>query len=119
MRTKKAGTATTSGEMGADQYLKWYDCLPNYYISKETAKNYGWKSFLGNLHDIFPGKMIGGDVFSNSEGKLPAIYFVFSKKECKHLLKKLSRESEILTTETERNEIARIIKEEYIDKNIS
>ena len=35
----------------------------------------------------------------NAEGKLPAIYFVFSKKECRHLLKLLSTESEILTTE--------------------
>lgn len=52
------------------------------------------------------------------EDKLPAIYFIFSKKECKHHLKHLSRESEVLTTEAEREEIARIIKEEYIDKNI-
>lgn len=45
----------------------------------------------------------------NQEGKLPAIYFVFSKKECKHLLKYLSTEAEILTTEDEQKEIQSII----------
>lgn len=44
------------------------------------------------------------------EDKLPAIYFVFSKKDSRHLLKFLSRESEILTTEAEKREIGRIIK---------
>ena len=44
------------------------------------------------------------------EDKLPAIYFVFSKKECRHLLKYLSTESELLTTEKEQQEIENIIK---------
>lgn len=54
----------------------------------------------------------------NEEGKLPAIYFVYNKKDSRHLLKYLSNESELLTTEEERNEIARIIKEDYINKGI-
>jgi len=54
----------------------------------------------------------------NEEGKLPAIYFVYNKKDSRHLLKFLSTESELLTTEKERDEIARIIKEEYLDKGI-
>lgn len=45
----------------------------------------------------------------NQEGKLPAIYFIFSRKECKHLLKYLSTEAEILTTEDEQKEIQSII----------
>ena len=44
-----------------------------------------------------------------NEGKLPAIYFVFSKKDSRHLLKYLSTESELLTTEKEQKEIKRII----------
>lgn len=44
------------------------------------------------------------------EDKLPAIYFVFSKKECRHLLKYLSTESELLTNEKEQQEIANIIE---------
>lgn len=47
----------------------------------------------------------------NQEGKLPAIYFIFSKKECRHMLKYLSTESEILTTEEEQKEISRIIEQ--------
>lgn len=43
------------------------------------------------------------------EGKLPAIYFIFSKKECMHVLKVLSRESEILTTDKEQEEIQNIL----------
>lgn len=54
----------------------------------------------------------------NEAKQLPAIYFVYNKKDSKHLLKFLSTESELLTTEEERNEIARIIKEEYLDKGI-
>lgn len=53
----------------------------------------------------------------NQEGKLPAIYFIFSKKECKHLLKYLSTEAEILTSENEQKEIQAII-DRYKAENI-
>ncbi len=60
----------------------------------------------------------------NEEGKLPAIYFVFSKKTCRHLLKFLSEEGQILTNEQERFEIARILKEhldngEYLGESLN
>lgn len=45
-----------------------------------------------------------------AENKLPAIYFVFSRKEGRHLLKYLSNESEILTTKAEQKEIEEIIE---------
>lgn len=45
----------------------------------------------------------------NQEGKLPAIYFVFSKKESRHLLKFLAKESELLTTKEEQQEIKAIL----------
>lgn len=51
------------------------------------------------------------------EGKIPAIYFVFSKKESRHLLKYLSNESEILTDEKEQREIVKIIQK-YIDDGV-
>ena len=53
----------------------------------------------------------------NKEGKLPAIYFVFSKKECRRLLNDLSTNGEILTNKEEQNEIKRILKE-YRDNDI-
>ena len=46
----------------------------------------------------------------NSKGRLPAIYFVFSKKEGRNLLEYLSKEGELLTTKEERTEIGKIIK---------
>ena len=60
----------------------------------------------------------------NEEGRLPAIYFVFSKKSCRHLLKFLSEEGQILTDEQERHEIARILKEhldrgEYLGESLN
>lgn len=56
----------------------------------------------------------------NKEGKLPAIYFVFSKRECRHLLKYLSEESEILTTKEEQKEIDKIIKNyDYLGESLN
>ena len=40
-------------------------------ITKEEAKNNGWKTKEGNLSQTCPGKMIGGDIFENRKGKLP------------------------------------------------
>ena len=31
----------------------------------------GWKPKKGNLHEVAPGKSIGGDPFGNKEGLLP------------------------------------------------
>jgi RHS repeat-associated protein len=51
---------STNGNLSAD------------YITKTQAKALGWKSTLGNLHTVAPGKSIGGDIFNNKEGLLPA-----------------------------------------------
>lgn len=45
----------------------------------------------------------------NQEGKLPAIYFIFNKKECKNVLKYLSEEGELLTCKDEQKEIQEIL----------
>lgn len=45
-----------------------------------------------------------------AEDKLPAIYFVFSKKESRHLLSYLAKDSKTLTSVEDRNEISKIIK---------
>lgn len=71
MRTRKVGTATSMGENGVECYLLNHKCLPDYYISKEQAESQGWNSRQGNLAEVCPGKMIGGDVFENNLGKLP------------------------------------------------
>ena len=51
-------------------YLHTYGRLPKNFITKEEAKALGWKS--GDLYKYAPGKSLGGDVFYNREGLLPA-----------------------------------------------
>ena len=52
-------------------YVKQNHKLPNYYITKNEARQQGWNPSKGNLCDILPGKAIGGDKFGNREGNLP------------------------------------------------
>lgn len=72
MRTVSAGQGTYSGQNGADYYLYYYGVLPSYYITKEQAKLYGWNSSEGNLNEVLPDTMIGGNRFYNDKGKLPS-----------------------------------------------
>ena len=60
MRTKVAGTATNQRMNGVDMYLMKYWKLPNYYVTKEAAKNAGWVSWRGNLDNVLPTSVIGG-----------------------------------------------------------
>lgn len=45
--------------------------LPECYITKEEAITLGWVSVLGNLNDVAPNMMIGGNVYENRNGHLP------------------------------------------------
>lgn len=71
LRSVEVGKATKLGVNGADFYLKYYGKLPDYYITKEEAKNLGWISKTGNLDKVAPGKMIGGNVYKNQPAYLP------------------------------------------------
>ncbi|WP_175621702.1 ribonuclease domain-containing protein [Chryseobacterium schmidteae] len=51
-------------------YVKQNHQLPDYYITKNEAKKLGWNPSQGNLCEVLPGKVIGGDYFGNREGKL-------------------------------------------------
>ena len=66
-----AGYATRNGFEGADYWLQKYGILPDKYIGKKEAKELGWVSVLGNLDEVAPGKMIGGDIYRNRNGHLP------------------------------------------------
>jgi hypothetical protein len=66
-----AGYATRNGFEGADYWLQKYGLLPDKYIGKKEAKELGWVSVLGNLDEVAPGKMIGGDIYRNRNGHLP------------------------------------------------
>ena len=71
MRTKKVGIATKDGISGVDAFIMYTGKLPETYVSSKEAEKSGWVSRKGNLDKVLPGKSIGGDVFSNKEGKLP------------------------------------------------
>ncbi|MDR6721791.1 guanyl-specific ribonuclease Sa [Paenibacillus amylolyticus] len=67
-------TTTASQDMGFDEvakYISEHNALPPNYITKKEARALGWEPSEGNLHDVAPGKSIGGDVFRNREGLLP------------------------------------------------
>ena len=66
-----AGTATNRGIDGADWWLKNKGHLPDYYITLEQARAYGYKPHLGNLSKILPGKMLTKGKYRNKEGRLP------------------------------------------------
>ncbi|WP_294236702.1 ribonuclease domain-containing protein [uncultured Chryseobacterium sp.] len=52
-------------------YVKQNHRLPDYYITKNQARNLGWNPSKKNLCDVAPGKAIGGDRFGNRERMLP------------------------------------------------
>ncbi|UJD91157.1 ribonuclease [Rahnella aquatilis] len=55
-------------------YLRQNHQLPENYITKKKAREAGWDARAGNLCEVLPGKAIGGDRFSNREGRLPSAY---------------------------------------------
>lgn len=55
-------------------YLRQNHRLPDNYITKKKAREAGWDARSGNLCNVLPGKAIGGDRFSNREGRLPVAY---------------------------------------------
>lgn len=69
----KAGMATTLGINGADWWIKYLNRLPNYYISKQQAKQIGWVNKRGNLSAVAPGYMLCG-IYQNKNHQLPEAY---------------------------------------------
>lgn len=52
-------------------YLHLFEELPPNYVRKKEASAAGWIPEEGNLWDVLPGAVIGGDSFGNFEGILP------------------------------------------------
>ena len=71
MQAIMAGNATNKEKNGADYWLKHYNELPDYYITKEDAEKLGWVSFIGNLDNVAPGKMVTMGEYKNKNGHLP------------------------------------------------
>lgn len=72
----KQDAVSEDGEYTAPEdvaaYIHAYGRLPKNFITKSEAMDLGWVSSEGNLWDVAYGKSIGGDVFGNREGRLPA-----------------------------------------------
>ncbi len=66
-----AGTATKNGTEGADYWLKRFTVLPECYITKTDISTSGWRWGKSPVK-YAPGKMIGGDIYSNRNGHLPS-----------------------------------------------
>lgn len=66
--------AELTSERAVVNYLVQNHRLPDYYVTKKQARAGGWDARAGNLCDVLPGKAIGGDRFSNREGRLPSAY---------------------------------------------
>lgn len=66
-----AGTVTSAGSNGIDLYVALNGHLPENYLTQFQAKQLGWKKLLGNLAEVLPGKIIGGDVYKNRDHRLP------------------------------------------------
>jgi hypothetical protein len=71
MRTELVGTATELGFAGVDAALAYMGTLPEYYVSMKDAISVGRVQKKGNLADVLPGFMIGGDIYHNDDKKLP------------------------------------------------
>ena len=70
VEAKAAGTISERNP-SPDVWLETFGVLPDYYITKEDAERlYGWSSGK-DLSKLAPGKMIGGNVYSNIEHILP------------------------------------------------
>lgn len=54
-------------------YIKKFHKLPANYITKGEAQKLGWDNTKGNLWKVSDQRSIGGDRFSNREGKLPQL----------------------------------------------
>lgn len=59
-----------TGKEEVAAYIAEHGWLPDNFITKKEARNYGWKS--GSLEKYAPGMCIGGDRFYNNEGLLPS-----------------------------------------------
>lgn len=65
------GTVTRAMENGVDAYYAQHGQLPSRYLTKAQAKALGWRQKKGNLGQLLPGAVIGGDIYQNDDQHLP------------------------------------------------
>lgn len=72
MRVVVAGYGTKDGQNGADYWMKHFEDLPEYYITRDELLSLGWKK--GKPPAKFaPGKMATMGIYKNRNRHLPQI----------------------------------------------
>ena len=72
MRVVVAGYGIKDGQNGADYWMKHFEDLPEYYITRDELLSLGWKK--GKPPAKFaPGKMATMGIYKNRNGHLPQI----------------------------------------------
>ncbi|WP_241648678.1 ribonuclease domain-containing protein [Rosenbergiella collisarenosi] len=69
--SSRASSEANSDPLAVARYIQAHQRLPDFYIRKGEARRSGWIASKGNLCDVLPGRVIGGDRFSNREHSLP------------------------------------------------
>jgi ribonuclease T1 len=67
---ERLGLRDVAGFAETVQSLREARRLPSRYVTKDMARARGWRG--GGLCEIWPGHAIGGDLFNNFGGNLPA-----------------------------------------------
>ena len=63
--------AIDSSKESVSAYIFEHGALPDFYITKNEARKLGWVASKGNLHSVAPGKVIGGNHFTNQQKLVP------------------------------------------------
>ncbi len=71
LRAVLVGTMTRAMGNGVDVYYAQHGELPSHYLTKKQAESHGWTNKKGNLDQVLPGAVIGGDIFRNKDERLP------------------------------------------------
>ncbi|PQO29108.1 ribonuclease [Blastopirellula marina] len=58
-------------EVAIVEHIIAHGSLPDSFVTKNKARDFGWDASEGNLREVAPGKSIGGDRFMNRERELP------------------------------------------------
>ena len=66
---ERAGLRDVKGFVETVQILRDTGHLPPRYVTKDEARMHGWRG--GGLCDVWPGHVIGGDMFGNFGRQLP------------------------------------------------
>jgi len=66
---REVGLQDARGFVSTVETLRESGRLPERYVTKEAARAHGWRG--GGLCSVWPGQMIGGDIYRNLSEQLP------------------------------------------------